>query len=262
LTKIRRVKKYISWGFGQQSTALAVMVANKDPRLKEYWYAEIIASDPGHEMDDTYKIIPFYKQYFEDRGLKVMIIDRGYTLIEYFTKRQQVPMGWANPLCSSHFKRDLINTYYRSENSINGRLYKKDIEIIELLGITTDEATRAKHAKEGWKTRKYPLIDINMDRNACISYLKKRDLPIPVKSGCWLCPNRNWSYFEQLKTDYKVRFNMLIDLEENAAIRYPDNPPTLKPKKPMKNLAISENIEIWFDNIVDDQTCDGGYCFT
>ncbi len=238
------------------------MIADRDPRLKEYWDASIIASDPGCEMDATYKIIPFYKEYFEERGLNVNIIRRGYNLLDYFWKRNQVPMGWANPLCSSHFKRDLINSFYREKHSENNKLYKNKIEIIELLGITTDEITRAKPASNSWKTRKYPLIDLNMDRNACIHYLKQRDLPIPVKSGCWLCPNRNWNYFKELKSNFPQRFKLLIELEENATIRYPTNSPTFKPGKAMKNLRNSEKLEKWFDEIVDEQTCDGGYCFT
>ena len=116
---------YLSWGYGWDSTALGILIANKDPRLEKYWGCEIIATDPGCEQDRTYtSTIPFYRKYFEDRGLKVTILTKGYNIYDYFYEKQQVMMGIFNPKCSSHFKRDLINSYYSKTHGRNGRIYK------------------------------------------------------------------------------------------------------------------------------------------
>lgn len=239
----KRKYRVIMFGLGQQSTVLVEMAIEGKLQVDE-----IITCDTGEEMPQSYDTLEFYKKRLEAANIKFTILKRDYPLYEHFYSQNKVPLGWVNPYCSSHFKRDLANSHYRKTLS-NGRLYAKDIEIIEYLGITTDEIGRMKPAKESWKTKEYPLIEMGMSRQDCINYLKDRYIPIPVKSGCWLCPNKSWNYFKEMKYNQPKLFEKLIQLEKNAE-KYNA---TLK-GKPMSSIHQSEDLRDWF--------CDGGFCHT
>ena len=61
----------------------------------------------------------------------------------------------------------------------------------EWIGISTDEATRAKPARYSWVTTRWPLLfDEPMSRAACKGWMSARSYPIPGKSACIFCPYR------------------------------------------------------------------------
>lgn len=64
------------------------------------------------------------------------------------------------------------------------------------IGISTDEAHRAKTSDVKWITRRYPLLfDVPMRRGDCMEYHRQRGLPLPKKSSCFFCPyhrDREW----------------------------------------------------------------------
>jgi hypothetical protein len=61
----------------------------------------------------------------------------------------------------------------------------------EWLGISTDEATRAKPSRISWIETRWPLLyDVQMSRSDCLSWLSARGFPVPKKSACTFCPFR------------------------------------------------------------------------
>lgn len=269
-----RTHIYLSLGAGLQSSLLAIMIANKHPDLKEYWGAKAIFSDTGGEIRETYKWLDTILQpYLEERGMDVIRVSMadyqdgidGGSLLTTFMLKQQVMMGWANPLCSSSSKRDVIRKYYRQMHGVedkNGRkyLHQKHVRIVELIGITTDEILRAKDSDVGWLDRRYPLVDMNLSRQDLYAIYKTYDLPAPPKSGCWFCPNRGKDYFMRLKESDPMRFSILQQMESNAAKRYPDNPPTFIHGFKLTSLVGQTKLDDF--DIFADQMCDSGYCMT
>ncbi len=228
-------KRVWSWGFGVDSTHGIEMDIIREARIDE-----IIASDPGYEMDYTYeKVIPFFKERWENLGLKVTILKRDKKIYDHFFDKKMVPLGWVSPYCSSYFKRDLIRPYIRNEYH----------EVIECIGHTVDEPRRIKFNTPKWLTREYPNYDFKITRRMAELYFKIRDMPYG-KSSCWFCPNKSWNYFYTLDEN---KLEKLIVLEENA-IGNP--PPTLKLEGSMKNnIKLQTSLDDW-----DDFNC-SEYCY-
>ncbi len=261
---------YLSLGVGKQSTIIAVMIANKDPRLKEYWGAKFIFADTGAEEWHTYSYLHLVlKPYLEERGKEIITVMRGNGLEPEFDLVDKLPLGWVNPACSSFAKRDNIHKYYREEHGILNKsgkkyLHKKFIKIIELIGITTDEILRAKDSNKGWLEKRYPLIDLRLSRNDLDAIYKEYDLEIAKKSGCWFCPNKGIKHFINLKRTEPDRFDRLINWEERTS-KARGNQLTLiygTPLKSLKNQLSLDDFGYENDEGFSDQMCDSGYCMT
>ena len=297
---------YLSLGAGLQSSLLALMIAHGD--LPEYRDAKIIFADTGDEMPETYR---YLNDHLEPRlnelGYAIIRV-QNFTvpsgrLIDRFWAQGKVPMGWVNPLCSSSSKKNVIHAYYREQHGIknkNGKKYlsSKHVKIIQLLGISVDEITRAKHARENWLENRYPLIDLGLYRSDLPSQYEKYGLPPAPKSGCWYCPNRGKQYFLRMQEHHPSWHDELQEVEKHAAliaILEDREIPTFvhnfslltdKTKEEVIQIALCSKGEFNptarkklltryhllrpvnqlrledFDDFFADQMCDSGYCMT
>lgn len=250
---------YLSLGVGTQSSLLAIMIANKDPRVKEYWDAKIIFSDTGAEEWHTYSYLHLVlKPYLKEKGKEIIIIQTDHFLADEFESKYKVPMGWANPSCSSFSKRDNIRKYYRKQHGTNGRISAKKTRIIELIGISMDEGLRAKDSNVSWLERRYPLLEMKIYRSELKTYYDEYGVEMPKKSGCWFCPNKGRDHFIQLKQNEPDRFAQLVKWEEYAS-KNRGNQVTFIYKFPLVNLNDQTSLD---DFDWSDQMCDSGFCLT
>lgn len=251
----KQTTKYVSLGAGLQSSIMAIMIANKDERLKEYWGANAIFSDTGGEQDHTYEYLKnFLIDYLEERGMRVYWIMREDGLIDHFQKRKQVPMGFAHPLCSSWSKKENIYTMYRT---LHGRYNKSGklflhgawVKITEMIGITTDEIERVNtNGKYKWLNRVYPLVDLKLSREDLYKIYEEYNVPAPKKSGCWFCPGMGKKIYIDLFKNDRERFNILLNMEIEAGKENPKNPPTFLHKFPLKDIVTNnKNVDSYTD---------------
>jgi len=225
------ISRVWSWGGGTDSTAGILLDLKEGKQIDE-----IIFADPGFEQNITYDIIPKYTEIFESYDVLVTILKRPYTIVEHFKEKQMVPLGWVNPYCSSHFKRDLIRPYLR----------KKYHKVIECIGHSYDEPNRIKFNTPKWLTREYPNFDRKMKREDLIKIL-----PILVgKSACKFCPNKSMDYFTTLKFNEPEVIDLMVEMENN-----PFNA-TFKLNFRMENLRDQTSLTDW-----EDFNC-SEYCYT
>lgn len=57
-----------------------------------------------------------------------------------------------------------------------------------LIGISTDEAARAKPSQVQYIVNRFPLLEAGMSRQDCLRWLREHDYPTPPKSSCIGCP--------------------------------------------------------------------------
>ena len=77
-------------------------------------------------------------------------------------------------------------------------------------------------------SEKMPLIDLNMTREDCKRVIKKAGLPVPVKSGCIVCPFTPPREFKEMCRKDPVSFKKAVALEKNCK-RYPELTISTKP---------------------------------
>lgn len=74
------------------------------------------------------------------------------------------------------------------------------VRVEEWIGISADEAHRAKPSRHQWITTQWPLLDLGMTRADCVDWLVARGLPVPRKSACVFCPfhdDATWAWMKR-----------------------------------------------------------------
>ena len=59
------------------------------------------------------------------------------------------------------------------------------------VGISFDEAIRKKPSLYPWAVSRWPLLEQQMTRKACLEWLRQHGYPTPPKSSCIFCPYHN-----------------------------------------------------------------------
>jgi hypothetical protein len=179
----------LSLGWGIQSFTMAAMSA-----LGELPKVDVaIHADTTHERLGTYGFKGRWILWLEDRGIIIVTVIAPNLLgaiDEYgacMIPAHIYGRGMFSRQCTDNWKRAPIRRYLQSVR--NG-------EPVELwIGISTDEALRMKPSDVKYITHRWPLIELEMSRNDCISWLKSHNLEVPVKSSCVFCPyhdSKSW----------------------------------------------------------------------
>jgi hypothetical protein len=114
-------------------------------------------------------------------------------------------------------------------------------------------------------THHYPLVDMRMNRAACIAWLESHSLPVPPKSACTFCPYRSvasWKaqkqrggpdWQESLEVDTAIRNKR--DTQHGLLYVHPA-------RKPLAE-AVSIPEDFGAKQLgLEDAPCDSGFCFT
>ena len=74
------------------------------------------------------------------------------------------------------------------------------------MGISIDEIFRIKDSRVKWKTKRYPLIELNKSRTDCLRWMQENGYPKPPRSACVFCPFHNDIEWLRLKTKEPYEF--------------------------------------------------------
>ncbi len=193
----------VSYGGGVNSTALVVMLA------LEGWHGPIVFSDTGAEWPETMEYVALFGEWLAERGLELTVLGpewrRGkeqMTLIDYCEHYQVTPFPGAR-WCTSKWKVEPLHRWCEA----NG--YDPDDMLI---GISADEWHRQ-------QDKDRPLVDRGIDRDGCARIIVEAGLPVPRKSGCWICPFQRDSMWRELHRMHPDLFERAARLEELSSER-------------------------------------------
>jgi len=253
--------EYISYGGGSPSLALIILNIKGEikPITGRNKVDEIIFADTGWDRTDTMEQMVEIKKYVESHGynfkivqskegsLEDFLLDKApkneFLTIPYHSKNQ----GIALRQCTNRFKITPINQYVVKKY---GRVPR-----VTQLGIHFDEFHRVKDAKNKKDINRFPLIDLKLNRNDCIRIVAETGLPMPPKSACVGCPYLPVSRFIELNHENPKDFERAerIDTLMNKNGKYLSNQ-----KIPLSSLK-QQSV---FPDILEDSSCESGYCFT
>lgn len=95
--------------------------------------------------------------------------------------------------CTREYKIDVVKGRIRELLGLQPRQPAKGrFRVEEWVGISLDEADRAKPSRYEWITTRHPLLEpgVMMRRQDCVAWLVSNDYPVPQKSACVFCPYR------------------------------------------------------------------------
>jgi len=165
-------------------------------------------------------------------------------LIPAFTN-QSGEVGKLPTLCSTEWKLRVLQRWATKEHGVK----KANL----WMGMSTDELHRAKPGSGKWLKR-YPLIELKMNRGDCVALVLRAGLPIPARSSCWMCPNHREDEWREEKERQPQDFMRAVKFEEY--IRKMDQNVWLHSEcKPLDQVDFDSRNEVMFGS------CDSGMCF-
>ena len=241
------MKHIISLGAGVQSSTIALMAAHgeitpmpdaavfadtqAEPAGVYEWLAWIEKMVPfpvvrvtaGSLEQDTLKSAsadsrtaqaPFYTSPIKthERG------KNGFALTAPFHTVNNGQEGQLRRQCTREYKIEPINKWMRQFAGLKPRQRAKDVLVTRWIGISTDEAHRAKLSNEPWATTRYPLLEMDMSRMDCLRWFARNGYPLPAKSACYFCPYHDDALWRDMKLNDPQTFARAVEFDK--AIRH------------------------------------------
>lgn len=253
----------LSLGWGVQSWTLAAMAALGQIEKPNY----VVHADTFWERSATYDFAFWRTIWLSQHGIEVIKVSgagreigdmsNNVTIPAFTTRLNGESSGMLRRQCTNRWKVRPVRRYLSGELVKLG--LKKRSGVVDMwLGITTDEIQRMKDSDVQWINNVYPLVDLNMSRADCESWLKCRKLEIPPKSSCVFCPYQSKSrWFELRKSKDDWEAAVMVDeairnrRENFISYVHPDRIP-LTELKSAEDYGASQ---LALDG------CDSGYCF-
>ena len=200
LQEVDRVRYYVSFSGGKDSTAMLLMLLEKG-----YQVDEILFADTGMEFDEVYRHIKKVENFI---GRKIMRLKNN----EYSFEQGLRDYGWAhfsNRWCTGMLKKGILNPYVA---------WKKRVMYV---GIAADEVKRLKPKK----TLRYPLAEWGITEKDALEYCYEKGFDWEGlyekfdRLSCYVCPFKNLKELKTLYLYYPKYWNKLKELDKVAKNR-------------------------------------------
>ena len=167
-------------------------------------YDEILFSDTGSEKPETYEYLRFL---IEDKKWNITIVNDHYgkSLYDYYIDRKIYPTP-AFRDCTGKFKISPIKRYLRKK-------YGKKETFLSDIFIDYGEYHRMKTSDVKYQILNYPLVYDKINRDQCIKIIKDAGYPVPMKSGCFMCPFSKKADWIDLKNNHPKLWEDALRLE-------------------------------------------------
>lgn len=206
--------KVVSAGGGTQSTAIVLMCIKGVLPKPDV----VIFADTGSEMPSTYKTIETLSELCKETGIEFVTVtmgdyDKKYSVLYEDYIEQEILPTIGNSSCTVNYKIRPIRKYLREHQDETGPKPWSEMWI----GITNDEKRRARESDVAWVVNKFPLIELDMSREDCISWIEENYPELKVeKSGCFHCHFNTSNHWVNLKKNYSHLFDIAKEMEMAA----------------------------------------------
>jgi len=221
------MRNYLSFGGGVNSVALHLLMLDQGVEF------ESVFVHHGTDWPETYHYVAMFQWWLKSQGHKPITVLRPkkfHSLIDECEKYSIVPAQYPR-WCTAKYKVEILYRYFKTPCFVN-------------LGIDYGESKRAKISTESGIENRWPLIEHEIDRDGCKKIIESHGLPIPMKSGCYICPFQKKEQWVELRRKHPCLFRRAVDLEK-ANMEYRASkgkkPMFLSPSKKSLETIVDEN---------------------
>ena len=228
------MKSYLSFGGGVNSVAMLLMLHEQKQDF------EAVFVNHGTDWPETYEYLEMLQGWLEKKGLPQITIlkpnvDGVDNLYDKCWKRGMVPCIYPR-WCTTDFKIKPL------------RLYQKTPAFV-LIGFSTDEKKRARISVDSGIENRFPLLENEISRDGCKEIIRKAGLPIPMKSGCFICPFQRpdqWKKLRRLHPDLFCKAEQLEKRHMEVRALKGKSPLYLNPKGvPLSAIVNEKQSKLW-----------------
>lgn len=193
----------ISLGAGVQSTTMALMAAAGELEMPD----AAIFADTGWEPRAVYEHLarleprlPFPVYRVSAGNIRDAIVAGQNTVGGKFAA---VPWhlgngGIGRRQCTREYKLEPLQRKQRELLGYKPRQRIPPASVEVWIGISMDEVSRMKPARQAWQKNRWPLIERSMSRWDCRQWLTRHGFLQPTKSACIGCPYRPNAQWREL----------------------------------------------------------------
>ena len=214
--------RVLSLGAGVQSSTLALMIAKgKIPMVDCAIFADTMGEPKAvYEWLSWLEKQLNYPVYKVSKGdLRKDMLDAiegkyKFLSVPLYTKNAQTgKKGLLFRQCTADYKILPVNKKVRELLGLElNEKRKKGTKVEMLMGISMDEVYRVKENRLKYITNIYPLIELGMNRNDCLQWIKQNNYPTPPRSACTFCPFHNNSEWRKIKEN-KEEWEKVVELD-------------------------------------------------
>lgn len=225
----------VCYGGGVDSTAMLIKLRDQGiiPRFIGF-------ADVGGEKPETYEYVEIMSRWCVANGFPPVTICKHRTLASTpyedlagnNTANETLPsLAFGMKSCSIKWKQGpqdkAIMGCKRGANQCDPHplwLEAQDLGIkpVKLIGYDAGPADQRRAMRltvsDDNFSYRYPLQQLGMAREECISTIIEEGLPVPIKSACWFCPaSQKWELF-WLAGKHPELFEKALDMEHRAMV--------------------------------------------
>jgi len=223
--------RILSLGAGVQSTTLLLMAV--EGALPKLDYA--IFADTGWEPRAVYDHLDKVTVVAEQAELPILRVSKGnlradmlasgkkFASIPYFIRSSDNTKGIGRRQCTSEYKLVPIQRKVREllgATPPDFRRVPRGRFAEQWIGFSVDEIERVSdHRPVSYIVKRYPLIELGMNRQDCMRWLKSRGWTSVEKSACIGCPYHGNRMWRNLRDNQPEEWRDAIEFD--AALRRP-----------------------------------------
>jgi hypothetical protein len=197
---------YVSFGGGVNSVAMVLWMLDNNQPITACHFV-----DTGCEYPETLEYVEmFSREVYPIKTINSADYNKGRNLLDKCHQYSMVPsttIRW----CTSDWKI----------KPLHAAMIKPCFAVI---GIAYDEKKRCRLSKDFGIENYYPLVENKITRAGCIKIISDHGLPVPPKSGCWLCPFQPISAVKRMRDKHPELLCQLRALEDASVLRRLNNP--------------------------------------
>lgn len=213
--------RILSLGAGVQSSTMALMAAHGEIPMPDY----AIFADTGAEPAAVYEyfrwlsggnVLPYPVVRLSWGNLRHNLRhDAGrFVSAPFFGRRPDGKPMMARRQCTEEYKLKPIRAFVCEKL---GARRPPAGACVMMIGISQDEAIRAKPSRVKYIANEYPLIEKGMKRWDCLQWLRRHEYPEPPRSTCSECPFRSDAEWRRLQQEAPDDFAEAV--KTDAALR-------------------------------------------
>lgn len=131
------------------------------------------------------------------------------------------------------------------------------------IGISRDEVIRMKPSRHAFIVNRWPLVDLNMTRQACLAWMTAHGYPEPPRSACTFCPFHSDEEWQRIKSTTPgewadvVQYEKDLQASANSQETMKGLPYLHESCQPIETVNFTANVPTHFQVSMFGNECEG-----